>query len=46
MPHDTRKDHGAHTSPLLSDAQNNTEGILTSLGFQPVTVTFGHTGAS
>jgi hypothetical protein len=40
----------AAQSPLLSEAQKNTEGMLdgmlTSLGFQHVTVTFGGTQAS
>jgi Protein of unknown function (DUF4230) len=40
----------ARQSPLLSEAQKNTEGMLdgmlTSLGFQHVTVTFGGTQAS
>ncbi len=35
----------AQQSPLLTEAQNNTaamlDGMLTSLGFQHVTVTFG-----
>jgi hypothetical protein len=38
----------ARQSPLLADAQKNTQGMLTgmltSLGFQHVTVTFGGTG--
>jgi hypothetical protein len=38
----------AQQSPLLADAQKNTQGMLTgmltSLGFQHVTVTFGGTG--
>ena len=40
----------AKQSPLLADAQKNTEGMLTgmltSLGFQHVTVTFGGSGTS
>ena len=40
----------AQQSPLLAEAQKNTEGMLdgmlTSLGFTHVTVTFGGTGAS
>jgi hypothetical protein len=40
----------ARQSPLLADAQKNTEGMLTgmltSLGFQHVTVTFGSPAAS
>ncbi|HEX3956351.1 MAG TPA: DUF4230 domain-containing protein, partial [Trebonia sp.] len=40
----------AKQSPLLADAQKNTEGMLTgmltSLGFQHVTVTFGGPAAS
>jgi hypothetical protein len=40
----------AQQSPLLSEAQKNTEGMLdgmlTSLGFQQVTVTFGAAAAS
>jgi Protein of unknown function (DUF4230) len=40
----------AQQSPLLSEAQKNTEGMLdgmlTSLGFQQVTVTFGGAAAS
>jgi hypothetical protein len=39
----------AQQSPLLADAQKNTQGMLTgmltSLGFKHVTVTFGGTGA-
>jgi len=40
----------AQQSPLLAEAQKNTEGMLdgmlTSLGFQHVTVTFGGSPAS
>jgi Protein of unknown function (DUF4230) len=40
----------ARQSPLLAEAQKNTkamlDGMLTSLGFQHVTVTFGRTSAS
>jgi Protein of unknown function (DUF4230) len=40
----------AKQSPLLAEAQKNTQvmlqGMLTSLGFQHVTVTFGATPAS
>ena len=40
----------AQQSPLLTQAQKNTEGMLdgmlTSLGFQHVTVTFGGASAS
>ena len=40
----------ARQSPLLSEAQKNTEGmldgLLTSLGFQHITVTFGNATAS
>ena len=39
----------ARQSPLLAEAQKNTEGMLTgmltSLGFQRVTVSFGGTGS-
>ena len=39
----------ARRSPLLTEAQKNTEGMLTgmltSLGFQRVTVSFGGTGS-
>jgi uncharacterized protein DUF4230 len=46
----TKIEAAARQSPLLADAQKNTEGMLTgmltSLGFQHVTVTFGAVGAS
>jgi len=39
-----------HQSALLTEAQENTEdmldGMLTSLGFQHVTVTFGESGSA
>ena len=45
----TKIEAAAKQSPLLADAQKNTKGMLTgmltSLGFQHVTVTFGGTGA-
>ena len=45
-----RRNIAAQQSPLLSEAQKNTEGMLdgmlTSLGFQHVTVTFGSPAAS
>ena len=44
----TKIEAAARQSPLLADAQKNTQGMLTgmltSLGFQHVTVTFGGTG--
>ena len=44
----TKIETAARQSPLLADAQKNTQGMLTgmltSLGFQHVTVTFGGTG--
>jgi Protein of unknown function (DUF4230) len=35
----------AAASPPLTEAQQNAEGMLTSLGFQQVTVTFGATAS-
>jgi hypothetical protein len=44
----TKIETAARQSPLLADAQKNTQGMLTgmltSLGFQHVTVTFGASG--